>query len=328
MPAASAIPIQPLAPIPTWFRIGGRAERFALLDAADLLSACIELDPDLRVLGDGANLLVDDDGVPELVVQFVKPSAAALGEAFADALGSAPKAGRPVVRLPAGCELPEVILHAVRAGLGGIEGLGGIPATLGGAVIMNAGGAFGQIADAVYRVHACDRTGARLTLDRSAIDFGYRQSGLNHLIITDVELSLHHSDPAALRARLKEVMAYKKGTQPLAADSAGCVFKNPTLVADAPALASLGWSGPTTAGSRVSAGFLIDKAGCKGLVVGGAGVSERHGNFILTTPQALARDVISLMSQVRRRVFDRFGITLHPEVVIWSRREVFPDSSH
>lgn len=321
MSLAVTIPIERNASIPTWFRIGGHAERFARIDSPETLRACIELDPDLRVLGDGANLLVDDDGVSELVVQFTKPNAAALQAMIADAVTAAGSDDRAIVRLPSGCELPEVIVQCVRAGLGGLEGLGGIPASLGGAVIMNAGGAFGQIADAVHRVHAIDRSGRVVTLDRREVAFDYRHSGLTNLIITEVELALTKHDPAALRTKLKDVMAYKKGTQPLAADSAGCVFKNPTLATAHPELASIGWSGDTKAGARVSAGFLIEKAACKGMTVGGATVSERHGNFIVTSPGAAARDVIDLMAQVARRVHDRFGITLRPEVVVWSRRE-------
>lgn len=319
MRLASTISITPNAPIPTWFRIGGKADRFVRVDSIDQVRACLELDPHLRILGDGANLLVDDDGVAELVVQFTKPSAAALSAIVTQALSASPADGPVILRLAAGCELPEVILQCVRAGLAGVEGLGGIPASLGGAVIMNAGGAFGQFAEVVHRVHAIDRAGTVHTIDRRAIAFDYRHSGLNDLIITDVELTLSRADPTLLRSRLKDAMAYKKSTQPLAADSAGCAFKNPTLTAPEPGLASLGWSGDTSRGARVSAGFLIDKAGAKGLAVGGAVVSDRHGNFILTQPGATARDVIDLMSIVTQRVRDRFGITLAPEVVIWSR---------
>lgn len=325
MSAALTIPIELDAPIPTWFRIGGRAERFARVDSTESLRAAIELDPNLRVLGDGANLLVDDDGVAELVVQFAKPNAAALAASIADAASQARGSDQAIMRLSVGCELPEVIVQCVRAGWGGLEGLGGIPASLGGAVIMNAGGAFGQIADVVHRVRAVNRQGHVVTLDRREIGFDYRRSGLNHLIVTEVELSLTRQDAAALRAKLKDVMAYKKSTQPLAADSAGCVFKNPTLAVATPGLASIGWTGDTGTGSRVSAGFLIDKAGCKGMNVGGATVSERHGNFIVTMNGATARDVIDLMSRVSVHVHDRFGVRLHPEVVIWSRRELPAD---
>lgn len=297
------------APIRTWFGIGGRAERFAAPASLADLRRCLEVDPALRVLGDGANLLVDDDGVPELVVSLES-------DAFT---GAAMKPGVPRVTVGAGADLPRLILDTARLGLAGLEGLGGIPATIGGAVIMNAGGAFGQIADRVARVHALDRSGRELDLARDQIDFSYRHSGLTHLVITSVDLDLTPEDPAAIRARLKEVMAYKKGSQPMAENSAGCAFKNATLDRDFAAVRDDGERVEIPVGKRVPAGLLIDLAGCKGLRVGGASVSARHANFIVTDHGALASDVISLMHEVTRRVHDSFGVTLQPEVVVWSR---------
>lgn len=289
------------AAIPTWFGIGGRADRLARPESVDALRACIELDPELRVLGDGANLLVDDDGVARLVVALT--STAFTGWTIDRTSGR-------VVAM-AGANLPKLVVETVRQGLAGLEGLGGIPASMGGAVIMNAGGAFGQIADAVAKVHALDRQGRAVVLERDEIDFSYRHSGLTGLIITAVELELREEDPVALRSRLKEVMEYKKGSQPMADRSAGCVWKNPTLPHDIDGI------GPR--GEHVSAGLLIDRAGCKGQAVGGASVSRRHANFVVTEPGARARDVIELMEQTRRRVHDAFGVALEPEVVIWRR---------
>lgn len=299
------------APIPTWFGIGGKADRLARPYSLDRLAECIRLDPNLRILGDGANLLVDDEGVAELVVVLEGPTLR--GWTF-DATR---------LRAGAGANLPKLINETVRRGLAGIESLGGIPASVGGAVIMNAGGAFGQIADAVARIHALDRQGRSVTLDRPRIAFDYRHSGLGNLIITEVEFNLSPADPASLRARHLEVMAYKSKTQPMAEKSAGCVFKNPTLTEDL-TLESTDPGAPKPhevhrAGSRVSAGMLIDRAGLKGLRVGGASVSPRHGNFIVTDAGACARDVIELMDRVALGVFARFGVTLHPEVVIWRR---------
>lgn len=298
------------ANIPTWFHVGGGAERFCRPGSAEELVRCVEIDPNLRVLGDGANLLVDDDGVAELVVSLDSPAFSEVRRDLAT--------GHTVVG--AGADLPKLIVESVRLGFSGIEGLGGIPATVGGATIMNAGGAFGQIADAIVRVHVIDRAGipgaggARV-LERAQIPFSYRHSGLEGLIITAVELNLPPGDPEKLRERLKEVMAYKKNSQPMKENSAGCAFKNPTLAVPLAGVTP----DPIAAGQRVSAGMLIDKAGCKGLAVGGASVSMVHGNFLTTTKDAKARDVINLMREVRRRVFDRFGVEIVPEVVIWSR---------
>src|SRR5690606_24489569 len=135
--------------------------------------------------------------------------------------------------------------------------------------------------------------------------------GRSNLIITAVELALKPDDPLILRQRLKEVMAYKTDSQPMAERSAGCAFKNPTLAADI--------TGVGVKGARVSAGRLIDMAGCKGLRVGGAEVSERHANFIVTHRHACARDVIELIDEVARRVHDQYGVDLETEVVIWRR---------
>jgi UDP-N-acetylmuramate dehydrogenase len=183
---------------------------------------------------------------------------------------------------------------------------------IGGALVMNAGGAFGQICDSVVRVHGLDRRGREGVLERGQIEFGYRHSGLNELIITGAELLLPPGNPAMLRARLKDVMAYKKNSQPMAENSAGCCFKNPTLAHELKDI------GPT--GQRVSAGMLIDKAGCKGMRVGGAMVSPRHGNFVVTGPGAKARDVIELMDLMVKRVHAAFGVVIQPEVVVWRRK--------
>jgi UDP-N-acetylmuramate dehydrogenase len=311
MTIVTDISIQHDAPLPTWFKIGGRAERFAAPAHTDALRQCLELDPSLRVLGDGANLLVDDDGVPELVVSLARGFSSVVPEEGDWSSGR--------LHVGSGVNLPKLIIETGRRGLAGLEGLGGIPATVGGAVIMNAGGAFGEIASAVARVHAMDRSGNTLVLNRSDIPFAYRTSGLAGLIVTGVDLALTpQADPAALRDRLKEVMAYKARSQPMAASSAGCCFKNPTLAHD------LRVPGPNgtdefAAGTRVGAGLLIDRAGLKGLSVGGASVSDRHANFLVTAPGASARDVICLLDEIVRRVQDRFGVRLEREVVVWSR---------
>jgi UDP-N-acetylmuramate dehydrogenase len=296
--------IQRNAPIPTWFGVGGGAERFCVPRSVEELRRCVEIDPALRVLGDGANLLVDDDGVPELVVEL---SAPAFTKIEMDAAS-----GRVVVG--AGADLAKVVTESVRQGLGGLEGLGGIPATIGGALMMNAGGAFGEIGSSVVRVFALDRQGRERVLEKGKdVHFAYRHSGLQGFIITGAELLLTPGDPVALRAKLKDVMAYKKGSQPMADNSAGCCFRNPTLTEDVKEIGAKG--------ARVSAGMLIDRAGCKGLRVGGASVSMRHGNFVVTEPGATARDVITLMEQLKARVRDAFGVTIEPEVVVWSRHE-------
>jgi UDP-N-acetylmuramate dehydrogenase len=300
---ADAILFEPNAELPTWFGVGGRADRLARPRDVAQLKRCVELDPAVRILGDGANLLVDDEGVVELVVTMSEPGLSGWDYDVPGEPG--------IVRAMAGANLPRLVLDACRHGRSGLEGLGGIPATVGGAARMNAGGTFGEFGNAVRAVHAIDRAGRDVTLSREQAGFAYRHSNLRDLLIVAVDLDLGEDDPKKLRDRLKEVMEYKKRSQPMAARSAGCVFKNPTLACE---LKDIG-----AAGQRVSAGMLIDRAGCKGLGIGGASVSDRHANFVVTSAGAGARDVIELMDEVKRRVLDTFGVALEPEVVVWRR---------
>lgn len=301
MNTAASFQIEHDAEVPTWFKVGGRADALArpatCEEVRDLLLAFAG--QPVRILGDGANLLVDDAGVDGLVIDLRRLN----GVEWVDQ-----PAGTVRAATRAGANLPKLIVEAVRRGLAGIETLAGIPATIGGAVIMNAGGAFGQISDVVERVHALTRVGEPLVIPREQIDFGYRRSGLNHLVILGADLRLTRvpdADLRALRDRLKEVMTYKKNSQPMADNSAGCVWKNPI--------------DPERPGRRLAAGELIDRCGLKGLTVGGASVSPVHANFIITGEGCKARDVIDLMARVRAAVQERTGVTLEPEVVIWRR---------
>lgn len=304
MPATLDIPVLRGVPIRTWFEVGGCADRFAVARSPGELRSLLAVDPAARILGDGANLLVDDDGVEELVVSLAAP---AFSEVRMDRATGLVHAG-------AGVHLFRLINETVSAGLGGLEVLAGVPATLGGAIVMNAGGAYGEIASSVERVFALSRGGHEVVLERGGIAFSYRHSGLNDLIITGADLRLVPGDPVALAARKKEINDAKAATQPLAASSAGCCFKNPTLQA---AVAGVG-----EAGRRVSAGLLIDRAGLKGLRVGGAEVSQRHGNFIVVDKKrARAGDVIGLMDRVAAGVLREFGVRIEREVVVWSRSE-------
>jgi UDP-N-acetylmuramate dehydrogenase len=295
-PAVSDLVVERNAPIDTWFAVGGRAD--ALVRPAGMAELGMALrefaGAPTRVLGDGANLLVGDEGVDGLVIATKRMARVRWPEG--------PMAR--IVYADAGAGLQRLVVESVRRGLSGLEGLGGVPASLGGAVRMNAGGAYGQMSDVVERVFAVTRRGEPLELTRENIAFDYRHSGLDDLIITGAELRLSTDDPDRLRDRLKEVMSAKKTSQPLGADSAGCAFRNPLVE-----------------GVRVSAGKLIDEAGCKGLRIGGASVSEVHANFILADPTARAGDVLELMDRVVQRVSDHCGVTLQREVVIWRRGE-------
>lgn len=317
MIVAPTVDIATNHPIVTWFNVGGTADRFARARSMDQLRACLELDRSLRILGDGANLLVADEGVRELVVALEGDFA---GVEFIDA-PSAAGLGTPsvIVRAGAAAKLPQLITECARRGLAGLETLGGIPATVGGACVMNAGGTYGQTGDCLHSVTGLTRGGELLTLKRNQIEFTYRSTNFfpgnpaksREFIVTSVEFKLRRGDAEAIRKKLKDIMAAKSASQPMAEHSAGCAFKNPILQRDLPGIA--------VAGSKVSAGMLIDKAGCKGLRVGCATVSPQHANFFTVTPSPTARaaDVLSLMRQVQERVQSTFGLWLVPEVAVW-----------
>ncbi|MCB9845650.1 MAG: UDP-N-acetylmuramate dehydrogenase [Phycisphaeraceae bacterium] len=300
MPLLDTLSIQADAPIETWFGIGGGARRLARPRSIDELRACLDIDPALVVLGDGANLLVDDTGVEDLVVSLQT-------EPWRDVEID----GKRVVA-GAGVDLPRLLVTVARVGLAGLEGLAGVPGTVGGAIRMNAGGRFGEISDAVSNVEIVARDGSVALLSREDLGATYRRTALGDAVVTRVEFALTPEDPAPLRARMLDVMAVKKRSQPMAERSAGCCFKNPVLARDI--------DGVGAAGQRVPAGLLLDRAGCKGLRIGGSSVSLRHANFIVARPGSLARDTIDLMDEVACRVAERFDVRLDREVVVWGPR--------
>ncbi|MBU3729307.1 MAG: FAD-binding protein, partial [Phycisphaerales bacterium] len=249
-----------------------------------------------------ANLLVADEGVDGVVVKLDAPCFT--GVDF--------NAHGPVeaVRAHAGADLMRLVLDSTQRGLEGLWHLGGIPASVGGAIRMNAGGGFGDMAQSVHSVCVMSRHGDISVHPAAELGFGYRRSLIPpDSIVLWAALALRPGDPVKVRDQLREVFAYKKRTQPMADHSAGCMFRNPT--------------DPATA-QRVSAGKLIDEAGLKGASEGGAFVSTRHGNFIGVHPGATASDVLRLVERIRAGVHARCGIRLEREVVVWSRHEEMP----
>lgn len=283
----------------TYFTVGGRADALVRPRSSDALSIllrrCHEAEIPLRVLGRGANLLVDDIGVDGVVIKldhenFTKTRFNREGSIEA-------------LHTMAGADLATVLMETVRYGLSGLDQMAGIPATFGGAIRMNAGGLYGCIFDSLTTVTCLTDVGELITYDISNITFGYRESRIADPIILCATFELQQCDPISLRNRVKEIFAWKKTRQPLTDSSAGCAFKNP--------------KGEN--GERISAGKLIDEAGLKGFTIGGASVSERHANFIITQPEATANDVLLLMNEVQTRIFNQTGIPLQRELVVWSR---------
>lgn len=286
----------------TWYGIGGHADALVHPRSEEalctLLRRCARTSTPVRVLGEGANLLVDDRGIDGVVLRLDAPCFTSLE------LNAEGEAG--LARAGGGRDLAKTIHDTTRASLGGLEPLIGVPATVGGAIRMNAGGKYGEIGDVVHSVGVVTWGGERRTYLRDAIRFSYRHTDLPPGVISWAVLSLRPADPVALQQRKKEISAYKASVQPLAAHSAGCMFRNPV--------------DPRT-GERVSAGLLIDRAGLKGTRIGGASVSDRHGNFIVVEPGARAADVMELAATVADETFARTGIRLEREVVFWRRGE-------
>ena len=284
----------------TCLRVGGPARWFARPRSVDqipeLVRRCRQEGVEVLPLGLGANLLVSDEGVDALVIRLSDP---AFERVDWDERESR-QTDEPVsITVHAGADMYRLISDAVRKGLGGLESLAGIPGTVGGLLRMNAGGRFGNICDVVHTVDVVDADGHSRTMNREQAGFRYRGSNLAGTVVCGATLVLKPGDPTQLRARFKEIWELKKKTQPLSDNSAGCVFKNP---------------------SGGSAGSLIDQAGLKGRRVGGAVVSPKHANFIVTEVGATAQDVLSLIGIIRREVADRFGVELETEVQFWGHQ--------
>lgn len=277
----------PLARL-TWFGLGGAARFLVHPRSVEELSAIVarahEEEMPLKVLGAGANVLIRDDGFDGVVVRLDQP-------AFnhTEIRGTRVDVG-------AGVELMSASKKISGLGLSGLECMAGIPATVGGAVRMNAGGRFGEFGAAVREVTMLRRDGTVETWGRERIGFGYRKSAIGDCIVLSARLELTPGDPKTCAERYAEYTEYKKSTQPLAAHSAGCIFKNPP---------------------GESAGALIDRAGLKGTRMGGASVSTRHANFIVADAGTTSADVIRLVDHVRDRVRDAFGTELEVEIDIW-----------
>lgn len=278
---------EPLAPH-TWFGLGGAAEYFAEPRTIDELQAlvrhCHDEQLPIRLLGSGSNILVRAEGVPGVVVRLAE------GE-FTDIQVQ----GRQI-STGAGAKLGHVISVSVREGLGGLETLVGIPGTLGGALHGNAGSRGGDIGQWTRQAIVMTRTGEIISRQRDEMVFAYRESSLDELAILSAKFELEQDDPNELTKRMQKQWILKKASQPMAHQSAGCIFKNPR---------------------GMSAGELIDQAGLKGTRVGGAEVSHRHANFIVAETGATPGDVLKLIDLVRGRVHERLGIELELEIEIW-----------
>jgi UDP-N-acetylmuramate dehydrogenase len=273
----------PLAPT-TWFRVGGPADvLFKPADADDLIAflAGRPADVPLTVIGVGSNLLVRDGGVPGVVIR--------LGRDFAgiDITGNRVAVGAGALDLT-------VATAAWEAGLSGLEFLSGVPGTIGGALRMNAGAYGGEMKDIVVSARGVDAKGQVHDFDTADLGFGYRHSGVaDDIIFLDAVLAGMPGDAEAIAQRMAAIRAMREDSQPLRTRTGGSTFANPP---------------------KGKAWELIDAAGCRGLVKGGAQVSDKHCNFLINTGTASAADIEDLGEEVRRRVFEMSGVDLHWEI--------------
>ncbi|MCP5411930.1 MAG: UDP-N-acetylmuramate dehydrogenase [Alphaproteobacteria bacterium] len=267
-----------------WFRVGGPAEvLFRPADAEDLATflAARPQDMAVSVIGVGSNLLVRDGGIRGVVVRL----SSAFGKIEAQGLR---------VRAGAAALDATVARAAADAGVAGLEFLRGVPGTIGGALKMNAGCYGREIKDVFVEATAIDGAGHKITLSAADMGFAYRKSAVpGDLIFVEAVLQGTPDDPVAIRARMEELSANREAAQPIRAKTGGSTFKNPP--------GHKAWQ-------------LVDEAGCRGLTMGGAQVSEKHTNFLINTGAATAADLEALGEEVRRRVKDMSGVELEWEI--------------
>jgi UDP-N-acetylenolpyruvoylglucosamine reductase len=288
-PPASVQRDFPLARLST-VRTGGSAELFARVDGAshllELLAWAHAARVPVAVVGSGSNLLIADEGVAGLVLKLE-------GD-----LAGIERVGERGLECGGGARLPAVAAFAARAGLSGVEFGVNIPGTVGGAVRMNANAYGGELARTLEWV---DVASAR-AIDRRtppALGFAYRSSNLHAgEVVARASFALHPAPPAQVKATLAELRARRHDAQPQGIKTFGSTFKNPD---------------DAKAGGR-TAGLLLSEAGCNGLTVGGARFALKHANFIENTGAATTAEIVALMREGRRRVQERFGVALEPEV--------------
>jgi len=273
-----------LAPL-TWFRVGGPAQALFTPADADDLGYFLKTLPDehpLHVVGVGSNLIVRDGGVPGVVIRL---SPRAFGEASAE--GDFVSAGAAVLD-------KRVAEVAAAANLSGLEFYYGIPGTIGGALRMNAGANGGETRDVLVEATGIDRRGNKLIFANADMKFAYRMSGIDpDVIFISARFRGVAAAPEVIKARMAEVQNHRETAQPIREKTGGSTFKNPP---------------------GHSAWKLIDAAGCRGLRIGGAQVSEMHCNFLINTGNATGHDIEALGETVRARVKAHSGIELQWEI--------------
>lgn len=272
----------------TTFRIGGEAACFVKIESAEQLAAVQRYlrkqGVSMLILGNGSNLLVRDQGFPGVVLEIC------------DQMSDIQVEGTRMI-VQAGALMSKVARVAYEHGLTGLEFAAGIPGTIGGGVVMNAGAYGGELKQVITSVKVLDEAGRLLELDNAAMEFGYRTSLVKHRALTVVEVTLQLAEgrKEGILAVMEDLGRRRREKQPLEYPSAGSTFKRPP---------------------GYFAGELIQKSGLRGYRVGGAQVSEKHCGFVINTGDATAQDVLELIEYVRDKVKETFGVELEPEVII------------
>lgn len=273
----------PLAPI-TWFRVGGPAEvLFRPADVEDLSDflAARPADVPITVLGVASNVLIRDGGIPGVVIRLARNFGAVAIE------GTDVHAGVAAMDIT-------VARFACAAGIAGLEFLSGVPGTIGGALRMNAGAFGGEMKDVVVAAEALDAAGRRHRLISDDLGFCYRSCAVPaDWVFVSAHLRGHPGETAAITRRIEEIRTLRAETQPMRVRTGGSTFTNPP--------GGKAWQ-------------LIAAAGCRGLALGGAMVSQKHCNFLINTGSATAADLEGLGEEVRRRVLETSGVMLHWEI--------------
>lgn len=270
----------------TTFRVGGPADYFVMPRKTEEVQAVLELCRHAQmpyyILGNGSNLLVSDKGYRGVIIQIYKE------------MNEIQVTG-DCIKAQAGALLSKVGSVALEAGLAGFEFASGIPGTVGGAVVMNAGAYSGEMKDILANATVLTPEGEVLKLTNEELELGYRSSIIlrKGYIVLEAEYQLTAGDKEVIRARMDELKVQRVTKQPLEYPSAGSAFKRP---------------------KGYFAGKLIQDAGLRGFQVGGAQVSEKHCGFVINKDHATAEDIAALMSQVSEKVMQEFGVTLEPEV--------------
>lgn len=268
------------------FRVGGAADYFVSPESAEevrkIILLCKEKGVPYYILGNGSNLLVSDSGYRGVIIQIYKSMSniSVKGE---------------LVTAQAGALLSAIAAQAAAASLTGFEFASGIPGTIGGAAVMNAGAYGGEMKDVLAQVTVLTKDGEILVIPGEEMEMGYRTSivAKNQYIVLEAVIRLAHGKQEEIRARMNELKEKRTTKQPLEYPSAGSTFKRP---------------------EGYFAGKLIEDAGLRGFQVGGAQVSEKHCGFVINKDQATAAEVRELIRQVSERVREHSGVTLEPEV--------------